>query len=865
MRTLLFGLLALAAMGWGCPPVSAADEAKPAAGPYVVIVGVSDTADPTIQPRSSADSDAKALYDLFADKQYFDIPADRIILLTSKEDAGRKGQKATRENVLKAVHEATTKTGKDDTVILAFFGRGASSGDSTCLFTADTTFKDRAKTAVLGTDIETELKTAKHQRLLFLMDIHFKGFDAGKETLVEPTLRDILGGVFGGEEKGEMPAPHDRVVMLSTIPSTDPLSKGDHGLFAATLLEALKGKADTEGYEPDGLVTMDELVKYLEKEVADQARALGKTQKEKEAVPYIVGEEASHFAITKNPAITAAVEKRLKMVADLEKAGSLTKELADEGRVLLTRMPKLKAQQELRKKYQALADGTLKVGEFVSAAKEIKMGMVLNEEDAQKFADKVLAASALVVDRYVKPTNRGELVVAAIRGLYRRLEIPVPADLESQLTDPKEWKKAKMDEVLRAARIHLGKREDLDGNKDADLSITMMLASLNDPYTTYYDKDTIKKSESQLQGRFSGVGIQIRRDLVNDALLVASPIKGSPAYKAGIQAGDLIVGIKRESNPNGEPLAADEPTEFTTKGMKTEQALDIILGKPGVPITLVIKRGDETKDYTIKRGRVSVETVFGVTRDTNDEWKFWLDEKDKIAYIRLAQFAPDTAEDLMKAISGLKEKGMKGLVLDLRFNPGGVLSGAGVICTMFLDGGKVVTVRDRVGREEVLNTSMFRGGTREKFTNFPMSVLVNGSSASASEIVAACLTDHDRAVIVGERTYGKGSVQTVERFRATEGQIKMTTARYFPPNNYNIDKLSTSGKPEDEWGVKPTSGFEVKLTRDETRELAEHFRDHEIIPRKDGKGEPKEKKEFKDTQLIKATDYVRDQIKAARK
>jgi hypothetical protein len=142
---------------------------------------------------------------------------------------------------------------------------------------------------------------------------------------------------------------------------------------------------------------------------------------------------------------------------------------------------------------------------------------------------------------------------------------------------------------------------------------------------------------------------------------------------------------------------------------------------------------------------------------------------------------------------------------------------------------------------------------------------VNGNSASASEIVSACLADHDRAVVVGERTYGKGSVQTVERFRPTDGQIKMTTARYFPPNNYNIDKLSTSGKPEDEWGVKPTSGFEVKLSKEENRDLFDVLHDHEIIPRKDGKGDGKEKKDFKDTQLARATEYVREQLKTARR
>ena len=881
MRLLRLGLLALAATVLPCSPLFADDPPaadkpaaaapaadKPPQGPYVVVVGVSDTADPTIQPRPTADADAKAVYDLFADKKHFDVDPDRLVLLTSKEDEKRKGRKATRENIVKAVHEAAAKTGKDDLLILAFFGRGASSGDSTCFFAADSTFKDRNKTGVLGTDLETEMKAAKQARLLFVMDVSFKGFDPGKETVVEPTLKDILGGAFGGEEKGELPAPHDRVVMLSTIPSSDPLAKGDHGLFAATMLDALKGKADVEGYEPDGVVTMDELAKYLEKEVADQARVLGKTTKEKEAIPYIVGEETAHFVITKNPAVTAAVGKRLGALADLEKDGKVSKELAAEGKGLLARMPKLKAQQDLRKKFQAAADGTLKPEELTAAVEKVKADLVLPEKDAEKYATRVLSAAGAVEARYVKPTNRGELVAAAVRGMYRRLEEPVPPAVEEQLKNPKEWKRSKMEEVLKAGRTALGRREDLEGTKDVDISIQMMLGSLNDPYTTYYDKEAIKKMESGLRGQFSGVGIQIRRDLVSDALLVATPIKGSPAYKAGIQAGDLIVGIKRDSDPEGRPLTSEQPTEFSTKGMKTEQALDIILGKPGVPVTLVVDSYGEKKELTIKRGRVTVETVLGSVRGKDDEWSYWLDEKEKIGYIQLTQFAPSTAGEMYAIVKELKDKGMKGLVLDLRFNPGGVLQGAGAICAMFIDDGKVVTVRPRegVGPEDVLRASMFRRFTGpEKFTDFPMAVLVNGQSASASEIVSACLQDYNRAVVVGERSYGKGSVQTVESFRATDGEIKMTTARYFPPLDRNIDKLSTPGKPEDEWGVKPSKGYEVKLSREDARDLAEKFRDHELIPRKDGKGEKKDKKEFKDVQLDKAADYIRDQLKTAKK
>jgi carboxyl-terminal processing protease len=475
----------------------------------------------------------------------------------------------------------------------------------------------------------------------------------------------------------------------------------------------------------------------------------------------------------------------------------------------------------------------------------------------------VTTAIDMVSDKYVKVTNPGDLAVGAVKGVYRRLEEPVPSEIEAKFKNAKELTSPERRQLLVDSRLKLGKREDLENNKDADIGITMMLASLNDPYTTYFDKEQIKKTASQLRGEFRGVGIQIRRDLVKDALLVVSPIKGSPAYLAGIQAGDHIVGIKRESNPEGEPLKADEKTEFSTAGMKTEQAIEIILGKVGIPITLVIERNGEKKEVKLKRGRVSVETVLGVKRDEKDNWDFWLDPEKKIAYIQLTQFAPQTTLELANLLRKLDEQGIKGLVLDLRFNPGGVLNGAATICSMFVEDGKVVTVRPRVGREESLTTRTF--SAPQTYTKYPIAVLINGSSASASEIVSACLQDYGRAIIVGERSYGKGSVQQLQEFRSTEGEIKMTTARYFPPSDKNIDKISADPAKPDEWGVKPDKGFEVKLSKEAFRELFDHFRDREIIPAKDKPAKPdpeKPAKEFKDVQLDKAIEYVRDQLKA---
>ena len=246
-------LAALAVLAGGFSAGLRADEpaAKPAAGPYTVIVGVGEfEKDPSIKPRPSAETDAKAFYDLLTDPKYFPTSgtpaADRVQLLLSKPDEKRHAAAATHDAIVKAVDAAVARTGKDDLVILAFFGRGASAGDKTCFFTPDTVFADRSKTGLLGSDLEADLKKLKGQKVLFYMDVSFKGYDPGKEKLAEPNLSDILTGMFGGEDKEDSALPTGPGVHARSIPTIEPLVRDGRGLFASIVLDALKGKADVE-------------------------------------------------------------------------------------------------------------------------------------------------------------------------------------------------------------------------------------------------------------------------------------------------------------------------------------------------------------------------------------------------------------------------------------------------------------------------------------------------------------------------------------------------------------------------------------------------------------------------------------------
>src|SRR5262249_28237111 len=222
-----------------------------------------------------------------------------------------------------------------------------------------------------------------------------------------------------------------------------------------------------------------------------------------------------------------------------------------------------------------------------------------------------------------------------------------------------------------------------------------------------------------------------------------------------------------------------------------------------------------------------------------------------VGYMRLTQFGRNSYKDLEHVMSDLTEHGIKGLMLDLRFNPGGLLDSAVEISDLLINDGVIVSIRER-GQPE----NEIRGRARGSLLDFPVVCLVNGYSASGSEIVSACLQDHDRARIIGERSYGKGSVQHIINFDG--GQIKLTTATFWRPSKKNLNKSSTSGKEEDVWGVTPDEV--IKLTAKERVDLDEHLHTTEVIRPKD---KPAPAKEFKDRQLDAALKYLRGQINTA--
>ncbi len=363
-----------------------------------------------------------------------------------------------------------------------------------------------------------------------------------------------------------------------------------------------------------------------------------------------------------------------------------------------------------------------------------------------------------------------------------------------------------------------------------------MLSEL-DPYSDYISPEDLTKFTEAIEQEFGGVGIQVDFDEKERNILVMTPFPGSPAYKAGIRAGDRIVEVE------GRPVK-----EFP-EGQEIQTAVTLLKGKPGVKVTVGVKHPgrDEIETVTMVREIIQLDTVLGDTHRPDGTWDFMLDDEEKIGYIRITHFTRRTAAELRDALRTLKDNGMRALVLDLRFNPGGLLQAAIEVCDMFIEDGLIVSTEGRNVPAQKWSAKPF--GT---FREFPMAVLVNRYSASASEIVSACLQDHKRAAVVGERTYGKGSVQNVVELEGGSSALKLTTAAYHRPSGKNIHRFPGADESE-EWGVIPDDGLALRFTNGELIEYQRMRQARDLPPQPDQ--EPMEI-EFHDTQLEKAVDYV---------
>jgi carboxyl-terminal processing protease len=341
-------------------------------------------------------------------------------------------------------------------------------------------------------------------------------------------------------------------------------------------------------------------------------------------------------------------------------------------------------------------------------------------------------------------------------------------------------------------------------------------------------------------------------DSESKLIRVITPVRGSPAHRAGVRAGDLLTHITLTTDKEGKRLAPARV--ISTRGMSVKAVNDKLLGRAGTRVQLTLRRASIAKPLQLEMERDSVfpDTVLGWRLKKDDTWDYWLDARNKIAYIRLTRFARRSHADLKETITNLRRQRMKGLVLDLRFNPGGLLTQAIEIADLFIKDGTIVSACDRSGRKRA-----FTGTAKGSLLDFPIVCLVNGESALSSELVSGCLQDHHRALIVGERSYGRGCVQNIQDFG--RGQLKYTTAQFLRPCGKKLERTPVPGFPDADWGVIPDRGYVLKLpTRERTR-LKDYLDSREYLIRRD-RPVRDAFATFADRQRDRALTYLRERL-----
>lgn len=361
-----------------------------------------------------------------------------------------------------------------------------------------------------------------------------------------------------------------------------------------------------------------------------------------------------------------------------------------------------------------------------------------------------------------------------------------------------------------------------------------------DPHSVFLPPDVYKDFLEGMKGTFGGLGIEITVE--NNILTVVAPIEDTPAYRAGVLAGDRIVEIDGES----------------TEGMNVQEAVKVLRGEPGTKVTITVNSTARKKprEITITRDIIKVESIKGYTRDEDDHWEYMLDEEAGIGYIRVTNFQAATVEEFVKAVDTLRAAGLKGLIIDLRFNPGGYLKSAIEMSDLFLSDGVIVSTR---GRDPKLNPPPVRAREFGTYPDFDLVVLINQFSASASEIVAGAIQDNNRGVVVGQQSFGKGTVQSMIDLEGGKCAMKLTTAKYYLPSGRSIQR----DKDGENGGVHPD--IVVEISEDDVPMLLAHWRRlgrHVNSPVK-GPELPEELQHdpdnpFVDIQLQRAISYLKD-------
>ena len=397
--------------------------------------------------------------------------------------------------------------------------------------------------------------------------------------------------------------------------------------------------------------------------------------------------------------------------------------------------------------------------------------------------------------------NREKLAWLVSIGLIAVLALQIPGSLATR-DDDYSFVRTLVDIHRQVASNYV---EPVEEQQLREGAINGMLEEL-DPFSVYVPPAKQEDFDRMLENSFRGVGIQLDQPPQGGPIEVVTPIDGSPAFRAGVQAGDIIIKVNGES----------------VEGQRLPDVVKKIAGKVGTEVRLTVRHasGGEEVELTMTREEIVVPTIKGFQRKQSNDWDYWAADDPKVAYLRITQFTSETFESLKNTLDKLRAQGMQGLILDLRFNPGGRLDQAIEVCDLFLEKGVILSTRGRNRPEQKVEAK-----SQETLPYFPMIVLINEHSASASEIVAGSLMDNKRALVIGQRSYGKGSVQELIPLDNKGGELKLTVAYYYLPSG----RLVHRKKDATDWGVQPQ--ITVPMTPEQERAAMMQRYEQELFKR----------------------------------
>ncbi len=451
--------------------------------------------------------------------------------------------------------------------------------------------------------------------------------------------------------------------------------------------------------------------------------------------------------------------------------------------------------------------------------------------EAQAFAQQLLLLTSQVAMHYVRPVERADLLTTALSGVYEAARLPVPRDLRARILKAEAANQARMREagtlpplnpltplpgqdvdvaeLIEKVRREVAGSEFLQGQNVLLIASQAVARSL-DPHTAVVNPGD-QRNVFGLNRNYYDIGLDLEG--AGGRVKVRAVLPGSPAQRAGLRPGDEITHLdgKPVANLDARVVRArlqqavpDEYMAMSTVPETVPAAAEVQVRRPGVRTARTVKLVPE---------RFHPESVWGVARNEDNSWDYWLDRRRGIAHVRLGPLGQGTAAELHGVLSDLRDSGLRGLIFDLRWCPGGYLEEAANAAELFLGLVTVATVKSRIEGERIL-----RSDGHHKLHDFPVVVLINGETSGGGELIAAALKDHGRARLVGQRSLGKASVQQPLPLGVAGIGMKLTTGTFLRPNGKNLHRFPDSKETED-WGVRPDPGLEMRLSADLSRQL----------------------------------------------